>query len=84
MTRFLISAAVFAALTAPAAAGQLSFHDSRGNYAGSAFVRSNGSASFHDRSGAYVGSSARVGRSTIFYNSTGSRVGTSTRTGKME
>jgi hypothetical protein len=82
MTRFLISAAVFAALTVPAAAGQLSFHDGRGNYTGSAFVRSNGSASFHDRSGAYVGSSITRGRTTIVYGANGSRVGTSTRSGR--
>ena len=81
MTRFLISAAVFATLAVPAAAGSISFYGRNGSYAGSAITRG-GYTTFTDGGGRYLGSSITRGRTTIVYGANGNRVGSSTRTGR--
>jgi hypothetical protein len=76
--RALVICAALIATTASAAAESRTFHDARGNYAGSSISR-NGHTSYTGARGAYTGSSITHGNSTTFYDARGSRVGTVTR-----
>jgi len=79
--QWCLVAAFLAALTVPATAGSVSFHDARGNYAGASITR-NGHSTFTDSGGRYVGSSSTRGNTTTVYDRNGNRAGTLTRTGR--
>jgi hypothetical protein len=86
MTRLLTAGALIAALIpacagTPASAGQRSYYNANGSYAGSSITR-NSSTTFTDGGGRYIGSSVTRGNTTTLYGANGSRAGSITRTGR--